>query len=191
MDIVRCMLVQSKLPKSLWAETLLTACYLVNLNPTVALDYKTPFELWHGKRTSYDSLRIFGCPAYAHVRQGKLAPRALRGQFIGYPEGVKGYKLFFTDLNPAKCIISRDVIFNEGVVLEKKKPAEDSQQGVEEKTNNQFEVEQIIHKSSADEQNSGNSSEDQEESKETQTQPQQQIQLQNYKEKLRSHLETS
>ena len=106
------MLVQSQLPKSLWAEILLTACYLVNLNPYVALDYKTPFKLWHGKPASYDSLRVFGCPAYAHVRQGKLAPRAIRVHFIGYPEGVKGYKMLFTDLNPAKCIIGRDVIFN-------------------------------------------------------------------------------
>ena len=82
-DKVRCMLVQAQFPKSLWAETLLTACYLVNLNPPVALDYKTPFELWHGKPASYDVLRMFGCLAYAHIRQGKLAPRALKGQFIG------------------------------------------------------------------------------------------------------------
>lgn len=79
MDKVRCMLVQSQLPKSLYAETLLTTCYLVNLSPFIALDYKTPFELWHGKPTSYDSLKEFGCPAYAHVSQGKLAPRALKG----------------------------------------------------------------------------------------------------------------
>ncbi|KAH9671238.1 Integrase catalytic domain-containing protein [Citrus sinensis] len=101
MDKVRCMLVQAQLPKSLWVETLLTACYLVNLSPSVALDYKTPFEVWHGKPASYDVLRVFGCPAYAHIRQDKLAPR-LKGQFIGYPEGVKGYKLWCTDLNPPK-----------------------------------------------------------------------------------------
>ena len=182
MDKVKCMLVQAQLPKSLWAKTLLTACYLVNLSPSVALDYKTPFELWHGKPASYDVLRVFGCPTYAHIEQDKLTLRALKGQFIGYPEGVKGYKLWCTDLNPPKCILSRDVIFNEGAVLDNKKPAGDSQQGEDEKTSNQFEVEQIIHKLSEDDGNSRNSSEDREESTKTQTQPQQQqqTQLHNY-----------
>ena len=72
------------------------------------------------------------------------------------------------------------MIFNEEVVLENKKPVGDSQQGVDEKTSNQLEVEQIIHKSSEDDGNSRNSSEDQEESTETQIQPQQQTQFQNY-----------
>ena len=45
MDKVRCMLVQAQLPKSLWAETLLITCYLVNLSPFVAMDFKTPFEM--------------------------------------------------------------------------------------------------------------------------------------------------
>ncbi|KAH9763592.1 Integrase catalytic domain-containing protein [Citrus sinensis] len=70
----------------LWAETLLTASYLVNLSPSVALDFKTPFEKWHGKPADYGILKVFGCPVYAHVSQGKLAPRALKGKFIGYPE---------------------------------------------------------------------------------------------------------
>ncbi|KAH9745502.1 hypothetical protein KPL70_004095 [Citrus sinensis] len=78
MDKVRCMLVQAQLPKHLWAETLLTASYLVNLSPSAALDFKTPFEMWHGKPASYVNLKVFGCPAYAHVNQGKLAPRALK-----------------------------------------------------------------------------------------------------------------
>ncbi|KAH9657534.1 hypothetical protein KPL70_023118 [Citrus sinensis] len=78
MDKVRCMLVQAKLPKGLWAETLLTASYLVNLSPSAALDFKTPFEIWHGKPASYVNLKVFGCPAYAHVNQGKLAHRALK-----------------------------------------------------------------------------------------------------------------
>ena len=100
MDRVRSMMIQSQLPKGLWAETLLTASYLVNLSPSAALDFKTPFEKWHGKPADYGSLKVFGCPAYAHVSQGKLAPRALKGKFIGYPEGVKGFKLWCTDLNP-------------------------------------------------------------------------------------------
>ncbi|KAH9765484.1 hypothetical protein KPL70_001889 [Citrus sinensis] len=113
MDKERCMLIQSKLPMSLWVETLSTACYIVNRSPSSRINFRTPIELWTGKPTDYSNLRVFGCPAYAHTKQGKLEPRALKGVFIGYPEGVKGYKLWCTDFKPPKAIISRDVVFNE------------------------------------------------------------------------------
>ena len=45
MEKVRCMFIQSRLPKSLWAEVLMTDNYLVNLSPSSALDFKSPFEI--------------------------------------------------------------------------------------------------------------------------------------------------
>ncbi|KAH9650990.1 hypothetical protein KPL70_026576 [Citrus sinensis] len=74
---------------------------------------RTPYELWSGKPADYSHLRIFGCSAYAHVKQGKLEPRAFKCVFLGYPAGVKGYKLWCTDMKPPRAIISRDVVFNE------------------------------------------------------------------------------
>ncbi|KAH9650266.1 hypothetical protein KPL70_026310 [Citrus sinensis] len=138
MEKVRCMLVQTKLPKSLWAEILLTACYLVNLSPSSVIEFKTPYERWTGQQANYEDLKVFGCTAYAHVNQGKLAPRALRGIFIGYPEGVKGYKISCTDINPPKCIISRDVISNEEELISKKPVKRKSEE--EEKV---FDIHQI------------------------------------------------
>ncbi|KAH9725257.1 hypothetical protein KPL70_007804 [Citrus sinensis] len=120
MERVRCMLVQTKLPKSLWAEILLTAYYLVNLSLSSAIEFKTPYEKWTGQPTNYGDLKAFGYTAYAHVSQEKLAPRALKGIFIGYPEGVKGYKIWCTDVNPLKYIINKDVIFNEEELISKK-----------------------------------------------------------------------
>ena len=107
------MLIQSKLPKTFWAEILLTTCYLVNLSPSTGINFKTPFEMWLGKLADYGILKAFGCPVYVNVSQGKLAARALKGVFIGYPEGVKGFKVWCTDLNLPKCIVSMDVVFNE------------------------------------------------------------------------------
>ncbi|KAH9647613.1 hypothetical protein KPL70_025255 [Citrus sinensis] len=141
MERVRSMLVQSKLPKTLWAEILLTACHLVNLSPSTAIDFKTPYERWTGQPANYGNLRAFGCPAYAHTSQGKLAPRALKGFFIGYPEGVKGYKIWCTDLSPPRCIISRDVTFNEKELLNQKLAQQPTKEDTKTGKKQQFEVE--------------------------------------------------
>lgn len=98
MDKVRCMLVQAKLPMSFWAETLNTTRYLVNPSHFTIIDYKTSFEACYGKLASYGSLRVFRCQSYTHINQGKLALRAFKGIFSRYLYGVKGSKLWSTDL---------------------------------------------------------------------------------------------
>ncbi|KAH9743535.1 hypothetical protein KPL70_003339 [Citrus sinensis] len=162
---------QSQLPKGLWAETLLTACYLVNLSPSAGIDFKTPLEKWYGKPSNYADLKAFGCDAYAHIKQGKLSPRALRGKFIGYPDGVKGYKLWCTDLSPPRCIISRDVIFNEETVLRKKPQNNDAEPQDEILESIQFEVEHPNKKSSQEAADSDGDEDDN--SGHTEAQPQQ------------------
>ncbi|KAK9185556.1 hypothetical protein WN943_025912 [Citrus x changshan-huyou] len=114
-DKTRCLLINSKLPRNLWAEAVSTASYLVNKSPSSAIGFKTPEELWSGRPGKYEHLRVFGCPAYVHVRQGKLDARAIKGVFVGYPDGVKGYRVWCKEAN--KCLISRDVQFNEVAMI--------------------------------------------------------------------------
>ncbi|KAG8501671.1 hypothetical protein CXB51_003833 [Gossypium anomalum] len=59
--------------------------------------------------------KIFGCPAYAHVDNGKLEPRSIKCVFLGYKAGVKGYKLWCPENK--KVVISRDVVFDETAML--------------------------------------------------------------------------
>ncbi|GKA21706.1 retrovirus-related pol polyprotein from transposon TNT 1-94 [Tanacetum coccineum] len=113
---VRCLLIQSGLPDSFWAEATVTATYLINRSPSTALEKKTPMDLWSGHPANYEMLRIFGCVAYSHVNQGKLKPRAIKCIFLGYPDGVKGYRLWRLDDVKPKIIISRDVVFNESLM---------------------------------------------------------------------------
>lgn len=93
MDKFKYIMIQLQLPKMLLAETLMTTYLLVNLSSSVAISLKIPFELWSSKLATYNNLKVLGYIAYAHEDQGKIAPRALKGKFIGYPEGVKGYKV--------------------------------------------------------------------------------------------------
>jgi hypothetical protein len=73
-------------------------------------------EMWSGHPSDYGMLRIFGCVAYSHVKQGKLEPRAVKCVLLGYPEGVKGYRLYRLDDESPKIVTSRNVVFNENVM---------------------------------------------------------------------------
>ncbi|GKE95963.1 retrovirus-related pol polyprotein from transposon TNT 1-94, partial [Tanacetum coccineum] len=57
---VRCLLIQSGLPDSFWAEATVTATYLINRSPSTTLEKKTHMDLWSGHPENYEMLRIFG-----------------------------------------------------------------------------------------------------------------------------------
>ena len=61
-------------------------------------------------------MKIFGCPTYAHVNNGKLESRPMKCIFLGYKSGVKGYKLWCSKTK--KLVISRDVIFDETSMIQ-------------------------------------------------------------------------
>ncbi|KAG8473168.1 hypothetical protein CXB51_035114 [Gossypium anomalum] len=115
MKKVRCMLSNVNLPKSFWAEAASTACFLINRSPSVAIEKKTTQEVWFDNPANYSDLKIFGCPAYAHVDNGKLEPRSIKCVFLGYKASVKGYKLWCPENR--KVVISRDVVFDETAML--------------------------------------------------------------------------
>ncbi|KAL2470249.1 Uncharacterized protein Adt_38385 [Abeliophyllum distichum] len=94
-------------------EAVMTACYLNNLTPSAALNGDTPYEKWHGKCADYTMLKTFGCTAFSHQSEEKLEPRVRKCVFLGYPEGVKGYRLWDRSQSGVKIIISKDVKFNE------------------------------------------------------------------------------
>ena len=117
LEKARCMLSNAGLwdRKGFWAEAISTACYLVNRSPHTSLDFQIPEEVWSGHPVDYTTLRVFGCPVYAHVTNGKLAPRAVKCMFLGYATESKGYRMWCPDLK--KVIQSRDVTFNESAML--------------------------------------------------------------------------
>ncbi|GJS31120.1 retrotransposon protein, putative, ty1-copia subclass [Tanacetum coccineum] len=139
MDKVRCLLIQSGLPKTFWAEATCTAAYLINRSPSTAIEKKTPMEMWSGHPSDYGMLRIFGCVAYPHNKQGKLEPRAIKCVLLGYPEGVKGNRLYTLDGESPKIVTSRNMVFNESVMY--KDTLKDSSAGDKSVEELQVEVE--------------------------------------------------
>ncbi|KAH9663295.1 hypothetical protein KPL70_019630 [Citrus sinensis] len=111
---IRAMLRTAGLPNSFWAEAAKTACYIVNRSPSTAIGLKTAMEMWTGKPTDYSYLHAFGCPVYVMYNaqeRTKLDAKSRRCIFLGYADGVKGYRLW--DPTAHKIVISRDVIFVE------------------------------------------------------------------------------
>ena len=96
---------------------------MVNRSPHSALDFKVLEEIWLGNPVDYSNLRIFGCPAYAHINSGKLAPRAIECIFLCYAFESKGYRLWCSESKSQKLILSRDVIFNDDALLSSGKPS--------------------------------------------------------------------
>ncbi|KAH9689155.1 Integrase catalytic domain-containing protein [Citrus sinensis] len=117
LEKVWCMLSNAGLDKKFWAESVNYASHLVNRLPSAAIGGKTLMEMWSGKYAQdYDSLRIFGCPSYYHVKDGKLDSRATKTIFVGFKGGVKGFKLW--DLEDKKFMCSKDVTFDEASMIE-------------------------------------------------------------------------
>ncbi|KAJ4710294.1 Retrovirus-related Pol polyprotein from transposon TNT 1-94 [Melia azedarach] len=111
LERARCMLSNAELTRRFWAEAVSTACYLINRGPHTGINLKNPFEVWSGKPADYSNLRAFGCTVYYHVNEGKLEPRAKKGVFVGYGDGVKGYRIWSP--SEKRVILSRNVVFDE------------------------------------------------------------------------------
>ncbi|KAL0408068.1 UNVERIFIED_CONTAM: hypothetical protein Sradi_1741200 [Sesamum radiatum] len=79
----------------LLGESILAATYLINRLPTNLLHWKSPFEVFYNKATSYSNLRVFGCLCFASntsPTKQKFYARAHRCVFLGYSSTHKAYK---------------------------------------------------------------------------------------------------
>ena len=65
------MLHDQGLLKFLWGEVANTVVYVQNRSPHQALDFKTPEEVFTGKKPDVSHFKIFGCPVYFHVPKEK------------------------------------------------------------------------------------------------------------------------
>lgn len=100
MEKVRCMLSESGLPKSLWAEAVNTSVYLINRSPSSAIDYELPEERWGQKKVSVDHLRVFGSRCVVLVpkhKRRKLDQAGEEGVLVGYSQTKKAYRILMKD----------------------------------------------------------------------------------------------
>jgi hypothetical protein len=115
-EMASCMLHAKSLPQRLWVEALNCATYIQNRSPHRSVKDKTPYEAWSGLKPEVTHFHIFGSRAWAQIPSEKrkaLDPQSTECIFVGYPDGVKGYRLI--DLSSDQLIIERSVQFEESV----------------------------------------------------------------------------
>jgi hypothetical protein len=85
-----------------------------NRTPVKRLKNKTPFEMLNSVKPDLSHLRIMGCGAYVFlhedVRHDKMSPHAEFMTFIGFTDGIKGWK-FMRSTNA--IFLATKAVFNE------------------------------------------------------------------------------
>ncbi|XP_071728341.1 uncharacterized protein [Rutidosis leptorrhynchoides] len=93
-EAARTMLVYSKLPPSLWAEAVNTACFTQNRSIINRRFDKTPYELLFNRRPNVKYFRIFGCVCYVLNDEDNLGKFDVCGDeaiFISYSQDRVAY----------------------------------------------------------------------------------------------------
>jgi hypothetical protein len=84
------------------------------------LGFKTPEEMFTGKKPEVSHLKIFGCPVFIHIpkeKRNKLEPSGKKGIFVGYCEVSKAFRIYIPIHRHIE--ISRDMTFDEEATLKK------------------------------------------------------------------------
>jgi hypothetical protein len=111
-ETARCLMIQSGLSASFWAEAILTANHIRNRCPSRSLGGEIPFKMWTRRTPIVSYFRKFGTTAFALDKtpgKGKFDSRSKKCIFIGYSVQSKAYRLW--DPEARKVIRSRDVTF--------------------------------------------------------------------------------
>ncbi|KAM1050603.1 hypothetical protein ACFX2A_033034 [Malus domestica] len=85
-EMAKCMMLEKGIPFEFWAEAVNTAVYILNRCPTKALNKKTPFESYSGRKPGVKHLRVFGSLCYAQVpsqMRQKLDATSVKCIFLG------------------------------------------------------------------------------------------------------------
>ncbi|CAA7409004.1 unnamed protein product [Spirodela intermedia] len=91
---VQCFLSNTTLLKSFWLEATPIVAYLIKKSLPIAIEKKTPQEIWSSSLANYYFLKVLGCLTYVCVNNGKFEPRLVKYIFLRFKPRVNGYKLY-------------------------------------------------------------------------------------------------
>lgn len=113
--IMRALMIESGLPKTMWVLAVEAAVHIYNRTPHKGIEFKTPLQMINPNKNSHlDELKRFGCLAYIKVPipENKFSVRAIKGILVGYTP--TGYLIWQPQTQ--RFMNSRHVRFNEKVL---------------------------------------------------------------------------
>ncbi len=114
---MRSLLGTMEVPSKYWPLAIVTAAYLLNRTPSVALGGRTPLEAGTGEKPDLRKLKVFGYKAFVQIpkpqRRGKLKPTAWQGMMVGYSTTSPEWIILDTRTNTLRNAYS--VVFSEHV----------------------------------------------------------------------------
>lgn len=128
---VRAVIIDSGLPNFLWGEALLHIAYVRNRSPTRALDDRTPYEVFHGRKPNISNLPIWGSLVRIHDPTGsKLSPRGVIGHWVGFDEESLAHRIYWP--SSRRISVERSVLFNVSETVSVPLEGEESDSEVED-----------------------------------------------------------
>uniref|UniRef100_A0A5S6Q6J3 Integrase catalytic domain-containing protein n=1 Tax=Trichuris muris TaxID=70415 RepID=A0A5S6Q6J3_TRIMR len=94
--MARCMMIQSRVPISFWAEAVSTANHIRNRCPSQNLNGKSPFEFWIGRKPHIGYFRTFWIKYFVlkkRPEKGMFDPTGIQCTSVGYSEVSKGFRV--------------------------------------------------------------------------------------------------
>ncbi|KAE9097645.1 hypothetical protein PF010_g15870 [Phytophthora fragariae] len=105
-EMARCILYNEGIDKKWWAEAVNTSAWIINrISYTVTV--KTPYEIVYQKKPQLKNLKVFGALGYGHIpdeKRRKLDTNAFKCRFMGYEDGVKGYRVLNVATGQVKIV---------------------------------------------------------------------------------------
>ncbi|KAE8900190.1 hypothetical protein PF005_g15309 [Phytophthora fragariae] len=104
--MARCMLYHVGIDKKWWAEAVNTLPWIINRIPNT-VTVKTPYEIVYQKKPQLKNLKVFGALGYGHIpdeKRRKIDAKAFNCRFLGYEDGVKGYRVLNVATGQVKIV---------------------------------------------------------------------------------------
>jgi hypothetical protein len=118
------------LPGWFWGEAVNTAVYVLNRCLTKSVDGMTPFEVWHGRKSTVHHLRTFGCIVCVWNTMPHLKELQNHGRkmiFVGYESDSKVYRAY--DPITKHVHVTHDVVFDEQAQWDRGSGSDNSKSG--------------------------------------------------------------